>query len=46
MAQNGLLAEMVDHKQVALAQARVENSSHDRLVIGQELLLLLLHVLS
>ena len=45
MAQDGLLAEVVDHEQVALAQARVEDPCHDRLVVGQELLLLLLFFL-
>ena len=36
--QDCLLAVVVDNKQVALAQTRVEDSSKDRLVVGQKLL--------
>ena len=36
--QDCLLAVVVDNEQVALAQTRVEDSSQDRLVVGQKLL--------
>lgn len=37
MAQNSLLAEVVDDEEVGLVEARVEDARQDRLVVGQEL---------
>ena len=40
MPQDRLLAEMIDHKEVRLVEAGVEDARQNRLVIGQELLIL------
>ena len=37
VAQDRLLAVVVHDQKVALVEARIQDSSHDRLVIGQEL---------
>ena len=40
MPQDRLLAVVVDNQEVALVQAGVQDSCHDRLIVGQELRLL------